>query len=94
MNEKRIIKQLDQMVAARRVTETEAARLRETAGTPAFDGAMGAVRARHASAQMDAAIGSGELTKEEADAYLDRLRKGEHPQGLRARLAKHRRRTH
>ncbi len=94
MNEKRIIKQLDKMVATERMTEAEAAHLRETAGTPGFDAAMGAVRARHASAQMDSAIRSGELTQEEADAYLDRLRNGDHPQGLRARLANHRPRTH
>ena len=94
MNGKRIIKQLDQIVAAGRMTEVEAARLRETAGTPAFDAAMGVVRARHASAQMDGAVRSSEMTQGEADAYLDRLREGEHPQGLRARLAKHRPRTH
>jgi len=94
VNDDRIIKQLDTMVAAGRVTEAEAAPLRETAGTPAFDAAMGAMRARHASAQMDGAIRSGELTKEEADAYLDRLRKGSTRKASGARLAKHRPRTH
>ena len=94
MNEKRIIKQLDKLVAAGRITEAEAARLRETAGTPGFDAAMWAVRARHASAKMDGAVQSGELTQAEADGYLDRIRRGEHPQGLRARLANHRPRTH
>ena len=94
MKPDRILGQLDKMVAAGRITESEAERLRATAGTPEFDAAMGAVRARHAGAQMDGAIRSGEMTQEAADAYLERLRRGEHPKGLRARLAKHRPRTH
>jgi hypothetical protein len=94
MKPDRILEQLDKMVAAGRITEPEAARLRATAGTPEFDVAMGAVRARHAGDQMDDAIRSGELTQEEADAHLDRLRQGEHPKGLRARLASHRPRSH
>ena len=94
MKPDRILGQLDKMVASGRITEAEAARLRATAGTPEFDAAMGAVRARHAGAQMEGAIRSGEMTQEEADADLERLRRGEHPKGLRARLAKHRPRTH
>lgn len=94
MNPDRILEQLDKMVAAGRITESEAAHLRATAGTPEFDAAMGAVRARHAEAKMDVAIRSGEMTQEDADANLERLRRGEHPTGLRARLAKHRPRTH
>lgn len=94
MKPDRVLAQLDKMVAAGRITESEAARLRATAGTPEFDAAMGAVRARHAGAQMEEAIRSGEMTQVEADANLERLRRGEHPKGLRARLAKHRPRTH
>jgi hypothetical protein len=94
MKPDRILGQLDKMVAAGRITESEAAHLRATAGTPEFDAAMGAVRSRHAGAQMEGAIDSGAMTQVEADAYLERLRRGEHPKGLRARLAKHRPRTH
>jgi len=94
MKPDRILGQLDKMVASGRITEPEAAHLRATAGTPEFDTAMGAVRARHAGAKMEGAIRSGEMTQEEADANLERLRRGEHPKGLRARLAKHRPRTH
>ena len=44
---------------------------------------------------MESAIAKGEMTQEEADGYLVRLRDGEHPEGLRARLRKHRpRRDH
>ena len=39
---------------------------------------------------MEGAIAQGEMTQEEADGYLERLRSGEHPKGLRARLRKHR----
>jgi len=94
MNQDRIIGQLDKMVAAGRMTEQEAARLRATAGTPEFETTLAGVRTRHAAVQVDAAISAGEMSQEEADAYLDRLRSGEHPKGLRARLARHRPRTH
>jgi hypothetical protein len=43
---------------------------------------------------MPSAIADGEMTQEEADAYLDQLRRGDHPRGLRARLTKHRPRKH
>jgi|SRR5579863_7008013 len=94
MNQDRIIEQVDKMVASGRITDDEAARLRATKGTADFDAAVGAIRARHASAQMDGAIAEGEMTPEEADSYLERLRSGEHPKGLRARLRKHRPRQH
>ena len=82
------------MVASGRITEEEAARLRASVGTPEFDVAIGEVRARHAGAHMEGAIRVGEMSQEEADSYLERLRKGEHPKGLRARLAKHRPQKH
>jgi hypothetical protein len=78
-------------VASGRITEDEAAQLRASEGTPEFDAAVGAIRARHAGAQMEGAIADGEMSQEEADGYLDRLRNGEHPRGLRARLRMHRR---
>ena len=39
-------------------------------------------------------MAAGEMSQEEADQYLERLRKGEHPKGLRARLRKHGPRKH
>lgn len=81
-------------MASGRLTEDEAARLRTTEGTPEFDATMGSIRARHAGVHMDTAIAAGDMSQEEADAYLERLRSGEHPTGLRARLAKHRPRKH
>jgi hypothetical protein len=91
MNEKRVIEQLDKMVAAGRVTEDEAARLRAAQGTGDMDSVMGEIRARHAAPQLESAVLAGEMTREEADHQLELLEKGEHPKGLRARLRAHRR---
>jgi hypothetical protein len=43
---------------------------------------------------MESAVTDGEMSQEEADGYLERLRNGEHPKGLRARLNGHRPRRH
>lgn len=90
MNESRIVKQLDKMVASGRMTDAEANRLRATHGTPEFELVLGEVRARHASAYLDAAVGEGQMTEEEAEDQRQKLRRGEHPKGLRARLRMHR----
>jgi hypothetical protein len=94
VQEERILEQLDKMVASERITEKEAADLRAAAGTEQFERAVGAIQARHAGEHMETAIAAGEMTQEEADAYLDRLRHGDHPKGLRARLTKHKRSKH
>ncbi|HVC71011.1 MAG TPA: hypothetical protein VNC61_12215 [Acidimicrobiales bacterium] len=94
MRQDRILEQVDKMVTSGRITEAEAAQLRATEGTPEFDAAVGAIRARHAGSHMESAIADGEMSQEEANGYLDRLRAGEHPKGLRARLVKHRPRRH
>lgn len=94
MKQERIIQQVDKMVNSGRITEEEAARLRATEGTADFDAAVADIRARHAGNHMESAIDSGEMSREEADGYLERLHQGEHPDGLRARLRKHRPRTH
>jgi hypothetical protein len=89
MQEKRIMQQLDKMVASGRITPEEAARLRAAEGTPEFEGAVSAIRVRHASAHVEAAVADGAMGQEEADGHLGRLREGEHPEGLRARLRRH-----
>ncbi len=86
MKEDRIIQQVDRMVAAGRITDEEAAQLRAAEGTPEFDAVVGAIRARHAGAHMEAAVAEGDMNQAEADGYLARLRSGEHPKGLRAKL--------
>jgi polyhydroxyalkanoate synthesis regulator phasin len=90
MRQERIIKQVDRMVASGRITEEEAAHLRATEGTADFDAAVGAIRARHASAHIEEAVADGEMSPQEANEYLQRLRGGDHPKGLRARLRQHR----
>jgi hypothetical protein len=94
MKQERIIGQIDKMVASGRITEEEAVRLRATEGTAEFDAAIADIRVRHAGAHMEGAISAREMSQEEADGYLERLREGEHPKGLRSRLAQHRPRKH
>ena len=90
MKDERIIQQLDRMVASGRITEEEAMQLRTAEGTPEFDAVVGTIRARHAGTHMEAAVAEGDMSQEEAESYLERLRHGEHPKGLRARLRMHR----
>jgi hypothetical protein len=90
MKDDRIIQQVDRMMASGRITEEEATQLRAAEGTPEFDAAVGSIRARHAGAHMEAAVAEGDMSREEADGFLALLRRGEHPQGLRARLRMHR----
>ncbi|MDQ2959753.1 MAG: hypothetical protein M3R48_01685 [Candidatus Dormibacteraeota bacterium] len=84
----RILERLDKMMAAGRVTETEAARLRAAAEPEQFDEAVRIIRVRHAGARLDAAVEGGQMTREEAEDSLERLKKGEHPRSLRTHLSK------
>ena len=90
MKEERILQQLDKMVASGQVTQDEAERLREAQGKPEFEAAVLDVRLRHAGEQLDSAVTAGQMSQQEADDQLERLRNGEHPKGLRARLRAHR----
>jgi hypothetical protein len=90
VNEEPIIKQLDRMMAAGRITEEEAGELRAAEGTPQFDVVVGAIRARHAGAHLEEAVAAGDMSQAEADATVAQLRSGEHPKGLRAKLRMHR----
>jgi polyhydroxyalkanoate synthesis regulator phasin len=80
------MKQIDKMVKSGRISEEEAARLRSTEGTPEFDQAMGDIRARHAGAHMEEAVAEGQMSQAKADGYIERLKAGEHPRGLRSHL--------
>jgi hypothetical protein len=93
MRRDRILQQLDKMLGSGQITEEEAAALRSASAPEDFDRAVGAIQARHAGPKMDAAVAAGDMTREAADADLERLRRGDHPEGLRARLSKHRRRS-
>jgi polyhydroxyalkanoate synthesis regulator phasin len=93
MKQDRILRQLDKMIASGRITEEEAAALRAAEGTEDFDRAVGTIQARHAESHMNQAVAAGDMTQDEADAYSERLRQGDHPKGLRARLTNHKRRA-
>ena len=90
MNRERILQRISAMVASGRVTEDEAANLRSAQSEEEFERAMGAIRARHAGEHLVSAVAEGDMSQAEADAHLERLRAGEHPNGLRARLSKRR----
>jgi polyhydroxyalkanoate synthesis regulator phasin len=84
----RLVERLDLMVESGRVTQSEADRLRAAAGQGEFDEVATGIRARHAGRKLDEAVEGGHMTREEADAYLERMKKGEHIPGLRAQLRK------
>ena len=88
--ERRILGQLDRMVAAGRMTADEAGRLRAAGSADDFQAVLGEVRARHAGPALDAAVAGGELSQPEADDLQHRLRDGEHGSELR----RHFRRSH
>lgn len=83
-----LVKGLDRMVASGRVTESEAERLRSTDDPGEFETAVRDIRVRHAGAKLKVAVEGGHMTREEADASLERLRSGDHMQSLRAYLRK------
>jgi len=85
---KRLLEQLDKMVRSGRVTEQEAAALRATSSADAFEEVLQGIRVRHASARLASAVGDGSMSQGEADGFLLRLEKGEHPRSLRAHLGK------
>jgi hypothetical protein len=87
----RLLARLDRMVTSGQITAMEAAQLRASEGTPAFDDAVRMIRTRHAAARLDAAVDEGAMTEAEAASYRTRLERGEHPRSLRAHLGRLRR---
>jgi hypothetical protein len=82
---RRVPRRLERLVESGRITPAEAERLRE--GDPGgVDDVVVGIRVRHASARLEAAVGAGELRREEADSILARLRAGEHSPELRAQV--------
>jgi hypothetical protein len=86
MDPQRMMERLDAMVARGRITPDEAARLHATESSSEFDEVVAGIRARHAQAHTDLAVAEGRMGEAEADAYLERVRDGEHSQDLRQRI--------
>lgn len=82
----RLLGQLDRMAAAGRVTEPEAARLREARDPATFGVVVRTIRVRHAEARLGEAVDQRRMSREEAEAVLERVRRGEHTQSLRGHL--------
>jgi hypothetical protein len=78
---------LDKLVGSGRITEEEADRLRG-GDRGVIDDTVVGIRVRHARAQLDAAITAREISREEADRFLERIWAGEHSPQLRAELAR------
>lgn len=79
----RLLRRLDKMVAAGRVTDEEAERVRAAADSGERDEAVREIRLRHARARVGAEVRDGRVTQDEADLILRRLENGEHPRLLR-----------
>ncbi len=84
----RLLGRLDAMVKSGRVTESEATQLRTATEPGEFESAILAIRARHVGTRLDSAVDGGDLTRQDADAVLERVRAGEHSRALRADLRK------
>lgn len=84
----RLVNGLGRMVASGQVNEEEATRIRAAAEPAELDDAAVRIRVRHASAKLAAAVEAGSMTQAEADGYLERLKGGEHPRGLRSHLSR------
>ena len=82
----RVLEHLDSMVASGRVTEPEAVRLREARDPTVFGAVLRDIRVRHAEASFEAAVEDGRVGRGEADAVLERMRRGEHSRSLRGHL--------
>ena len=81
-----ILRGLDKMVKKGHMTGAEAARIRESTDPRSSSPQVRAVRARHASKRLDAAVQDGSMTQGEADDILVRIRKGEHSRSFRSHL--------
>ncbi len=79
----RLLRRLDKMLAAGRVTDEEAKRVRAAADSGERDEAVREIRLRHARARIGAEVRDGRVTQDEADLILRRLENGEHPRLLR-----------
>ncbi len=70
------------MLAAGRVTQEDAARLRAAAELGGLDEALDEIRVGHARARIAQDVSRGVLTSEEAEVLIERLDKGEDPRSV------------
>src|SRR5262245_11888406 len=78
----RVLHRVEKMLEAGRVTENEAARVREAAESQDLDEAVREISIRHATERVDEAVEDGGLTPEEAASIRTRLEAGEDPRNL------------
>lgn len=79
---RQVLERLDKLVQAGRVSEEEAERLRQAAGTNQFAEIVREFRLAHVSERLDEAVSHGQLPEDEAAVILERLESGEPPKFL------------
>lgn len=73
------------MLKAGRITEEEAARARAAAARGGDD-VIEEIRLGHVKATLDAAVEAGDLSRQQAEALLERVKRGERPRLPRGAL--------
>jgi aconitase B len=77
-----LLRRVDKMLEAGRISEDDAARLWAAAESGGLDEAIAEVRRKHVEARVLGAVESHRLSSEEATAILGRLEDGEDPRRL------------
>ena len=74
---------VDKVLAAGRITEDEAERVRNAAECGNLEPVVGEIRRRHVRDWLVTAVADGRMTQAEADGIVGRLERGEDPRPLR-----------
>ena len=82
----RLVANLGRRVESGRLTAEEADRLRAASEPDEFETVVRLIRVRHAGTRLAGAVEDGSVSREAADAFLDRLRTGEHSRAIRGHL--------
>ena len=75
---------VDKMLAAGRITEAEAARVRAAADDETLDDAIREIRGRHVRGWLVAAVADGRVDEDDVSDALERLDRGEDPRSIMA----------
>jgi hypothetical protein len=79
-----LVARIEKMLAAGRITEDEAARVRAAAETGMIDDVVREIQVRHAREWLAAAVAEGRVSERDAAEALDRLERGDDPDAIRA----------
>ena len=82
----RMASRIDKMLAAGRITEEEADRVRAAAESGDLGTAVNEIRARHVREWVAHQVQAGHLSQADADEVLERAERGEDPGSIRSAL--------